>query len=230
MPPPQVSHALPQPESQHTPSTQWPLVHWLASEQVSPSPRRGRHAPVDAQYWAAVQFASLAHESGQPALVPLHRYGAQLGLPGPVVAMQVPTEPLTLHALQAPVHAKLQHTPSTQRPEAHWLSLAHDVPFARRGRHRPDWQENPSAHTASLAHDAGHEVLLPLQTKAAHEGEPAEPAGLGVQVPLSQLSHAPAQLELQHTPLTQFPEVHCEALAHAAPLPPLLTHAPAVQL
>ncbi len=131
MPPPQVSHAPEQPESQHTPSTQWPLVHWLASEQVSPSPRRGRHEPVDTQYWVAVQFASLAQESGQPALVPLHRYGAQLGLPGPVVAMQVPTDPLTLHALQAPVHAVLQQKPSTHWCEAHWAALVQAAPLAR---------------------------------------------------------------------------------------------------
>lgn len=47
---------------------------------------------------------------------------------------------------------------------------------------------------------------------------------------MSQVSHAPAQAELQHTPPTQLPEVHCEAVLQAAPLPPLLTQAPPVQL
>jgi hypothetical protein len=56
----------------------------------------------------------------------------QVGLPAlpAVLTAQVPTEPVRLHASQAPPHAVLQQTPSTQLPEAHWLAAVHTVPLA----------------------------------------------------------------------------------------------------
>jgi hypothetical protein len=42
---------------------------------------------------------------------------------------QVPTDPATLQAEQVPEQALLQHTSSTQKPEPHWLSVVHWVPF-----------------------------------------------------------------------------------------------------
>lgn len=76
----------------------------------------------------------------------------------------MPTEPPTSHALHAPVQAELQHTPSTQKPEAHRPEAEHAVPFASRSTHRPAWQERPDAHCSSDEQDAGHEVPLPLHT------------------------------------------------------------------
>jgi hypothetical protein len=51
------------------------------------------------------------------------------------VLAQVPALPATLQAWQLPVHALLQHTPSTQLPLAHWLAMAHATPLPR--RHAP---------------------------------------------------------------------------------------------
>ena len=39
---------------------------------------------------------------------------------------QVPTAPARLHAWHSPVHAALQHTPLTQKPETHWLAVVHE--------------------------------------------------------------------------------------------------------
>jgi hypothetical protein len=60
-------------------------------------------------------------DAGQDADAPPHTYGEQAGLPvlPAVRTEQVPTEPATLQASQAPPHAVLQQTPSTQLPEAH---------------------------------------------------------------------------------------------------------------
>ncbi len=61
----------------------------------------------------------------------------------------------------------------------------------------------------------------PEQRPGAHEGLPAEPAGLLAQVPTlparSQASQAPAQAVLQHTPSTQLPLTHAFAAAQVAP-------------
>ena len=35
----------------------------------------------------------------------------------------------TAHAWHVPLHAALQHTPSAQKPELHWLAAAHAVPL-----------------------------------------------------------------------------------------------------
>lgn len=79
--------------------------------------------------------------------------------------MQVPTEPLTLHALQAPVHAELQHTPSTQRPEAHWLAAEHVLPLQRKPEHegRPGVPAGAAVQVPGVAlhtsHGLPHAVL-----------------------------------------------------------------------
>ena len=142
----------------------------------------------------------------------------------------MPTEPLTSHALHAPAQALLQQTPSTQCPEAHGPAPVHVAPLLRSATQRPAWQKRPAAHWPSLEQEAGQESLLPLQRYGAQEGAPGAPALTGAQVPVSHASHAPPHAVLQHTPPTQFPEAHCEALLQAAPLPPLLTQAPLVQL
>ena len=60
---------------------------------------------------------------GHEALVELHTYGAQLGLPAaPATLVHVPLElapSVAEHVSQAPLQALLQQTPSAQKPEAH---------------------------------------------------------------------------------------------------------------
>jgi hypothetical protein len=41
-----ASHAPPQAALQHTPSTHWPLPHWLLVEHATPFVCLGTHAPA----------------------------------------------------------------------------------------------------------------------------------------------------------------------------------------
>jgi hypothetical protein len=43
--------------------------------------------------------------------------------------VQTPTDPVRLHASHPPVHAVLQQTPLTQKPDAHWLFVVHVNPM-----------------------------------------------------------------------------------------------------
>ena len=72
---------------------------------------------------------------GQVGEVPLHEYGRHDGdpmLPEAALA-QTPSvaAPAALEQTSHdPLHALLQHRPSAQKPEVHWLPLAHADPFA----------------------------------------------------------------------------------------------------
>ena len=91
-----------------------PLAHWLSFVQVV----------------------------GQDAEVPLHRNGAQVGLPAPPAAtgLHVPTLPARLQASQEPPHAVLQQTPLAQLPETHWPSAPHVAPLVFLGTQAPALQ------------------------------------------------------------------------------------------
>ena len=82
----QARHGPVQAESQHTPSTQKPLTHWLFWVQATPLPSRQAPAPL---HWFAPT---------QP--------GASGAVAG--VLAQVPTVPGKLHAWQTPEQAALQ--------------------------------------------------------------------------------------------------------------------------
>jgi hypothetical protein len=84
-------------------------------------------------------WASEAQVAPQLAEVPVHRYGPHAGLPSLPAATRehVPTLPGTLHALQAPAQAVLQHTPSTQLPLPHWLFAVHAPAFVFFGTQAP---------------------------------------------------------------------------------------------
>ena len=56
--------------------------------------------------------------TGQFALDPVQTYGEQLGLPGPVMLVQVPGVG-ELQELHEPAQVVLQQNPSTQNPDAH---------------------------------------------------------------------------------------------------------------
>jgi len=69
--------------------------------------------------------------AGQVAVVPLHRYGAQLGEPPPLTLVQVPLALAPSAAEQAshePLHEVLQQNPSTQLPLVHWLAAVQALP------------------------------------------------------------------------------------------------------
>src|SRR5204862_135997 len=65
---------------------------------------------------------------------------------------QVPAEPARLHALHCSVQAALQHTPSTQNPDAHWLVPLQLWPPASLGTQAPPEQKSPAMQSASAAH------------------------------------------------------------------------------
>lgn len=75
---------------------------------------------------------------GHDASAPVQTRGAQEGAPVlprattvhcPSAVAPVATE----QASHAPLHEPLQHTPSTQKFDAHWLVVVHVAPFANRG-------------------------------------------------------------------------------------------------
>jgi hypothetical protein len=108
-------HALPQ----QTPSAQNPLVHWPAATHATPLLFLLSHAPA-AQNLSLVQSVASVHEvTHAPATHLLN--GAHERAPwggAPLTAVQVPTLPVTLHARQVAEQLVLQHTPSTQNPDA----------------------------------------------------------------------------------------------------------------
>ncbi len=78
---------------------------------------------------------ALGHEAEEP----LQTYGPQEGVPAlpATIGLHVPTIPVRLHASQAPLHAVLQQTPSTQLPLPHWLAALHTAPGLSFGTHAP---------------------------------------------------------------------------------------------
>ena len=58
-------------------------------------------------------------------------------MPPEATGLHVPTLPSRLQASQAPPHAVLQHTPSTQLPLPHWLAALHTAPLFSFGTHAP---------------------------------------------------------------------------------------------
>jgi len=82
--------------SQHTPSTQLPLPHWPALEQI----------------WPLVSMQLPPKQADVPVQVPS---AAPLG-----TVWQIPMDPDRLQELQFVLHVVSQHTPSTQFPLPHW--------------------------------------------------------------------------------------------------------------
>jgi hypothetical protein len=87
-------------------------------------------------------WVSLVQVAPQLAEEPLHTYAPQEGLPvlPEATGLQVPTLPVTLQASQAPPHAVLQQTPSTQLPLPHWLLAVQVVLLVFFGTHAPALQ------------------------------------------------------------------------------------------
>jgi hypothetical protein len=118
---------------QQRPSTQWPEAHSQFSLQVLPLDFSGTHVPlpVDAEQYALDLHSELQVPVQDASHTPP---AAQSKRPHPFSGsvpagrfVHVPTLPARLHARHGPVHVELQHTPSTQLPDAHsqpWEQLA----------------------------------------------------------------------------------------------------------
>jgi hypothetical protein len=139
---------------------------------------------------------------GQLVVEPLHTYAPQLGVPcvPDASVVQVPTDPETLQASQAPPHALLQQTPST-----HWFERQSEAseqvwPLPFLPTHTPPVQVLPAVQSVGTVQVVLHDDAA-LQRNGAQDGLPAVPAPVGEQVPsLPERLHAsqlPLQLVLQ---------------------------------
>jgi hypothetical protein len=86
--------------------------------------------------------------SHRPPHVPLPAQGVR----GVVTATQVPRLPALAHDSHWPVHALLQHTPSTHRPFRHWAPFEQAAPRAPSALHVPWASSQPFAHSESPTH------------------------------------------------------------------------------
>ena len=75
---------------------------------------------------------------------------------------QVPTLPGSAQDWHVPLHAALQHTPSTHWPDAHSAPAAQDSPLAFFETQAPPLQKVPPAQSAEVAHEPRH-TAVPLQ-------------------------------------------------------------------
>ena len=118
---PATLHAMQVPvqlEAQHTPSAQKPEAQSAPRKHVPPSDFSATHAPKE-QTRPALQSLSERHGAWHEDW-PLHTPAlhSEAGSVPSAYGVQPPTSPATLQASHVPLHAPLQHTPSTQKPEA----------------------------------------------------------------------------------------------------------------
>jgi hypothetical protein len=156
-------------------------------------------------------------EDGHEAELPLHTYGAQLGLPVEPddMLVQVPKEPVRLQASHAPAQAVLQQRPSTQWPLVHWKASVHTAPSALLATQAPPWQCVEPSQSLCTVQDVGQLTATPEHRYGAQLGEPVAPAARGTQLPTeplrSQASQPPEHGASQQTPPTQWLLRHCQA-------------------
>ena len=150
---------------------------------------------------------------GQAPVAPPQTYGVQAGVPAAPagktkqVPLTIPPAPRLQASHAPPVQAVPQHTPSTQKFEAHWLVEVQLLPLGCRGMQAPLWQYAVLAQFASTVQLVGQLWLVPSQTRLlAHAGTPARPATTGAQlVPLApQAEHASPQLAVQQIDTAAF--------------------------
>jgi hypothetical protein len=173
------------PPLHHDPGAQPPLPVQLVVQAAfmhRKAPQLGplgaaTHAPAPSQSWAVgvlsthaggahtVPLGYLRH-APPPSHVPssLQLAGASaLQSPcgsAPFDALpQVPSTPPLLaaeHAWQTPLHAELQQTPSTQKPDWHWSAIVHAWPLGACATHAPLEQSDPCTQSRSEAHGLAH--------------------------------------------------------------------------
>ncbi len=173
-----AAHVPPHAVLQHTPSTQLPLEHSPAIEQ-------------------AVPFANSAHVPAPLHVVaPMHSFAGSL-----LAAMfeQVPTDPALEHAWQIPLHAALQHTPSTHWVLEHSPAIEHAVPLLKSAQLPAPLQFVAPAHSLAGSVPDGtlvHDPRLPDTLHAWHD---------------------PPHVVLQQYPSMQFALRHSVAVAQTSP-------------
>jgi hypothetical protein len=86
-----------------------------------------------------------------PQAEPSEAHGARPACGAPVTGVQVPAAPATSQASHWPAQAALQHTPSAQKPLAHWFAAAHAVPGPPFGAQTPPEHHEPAAQSPSPA-------------------------------------------------------------------------------
>jgi hypothetical protein len=140
----------------------------------------------------------------------------------------------TLQLSHPPAQAELQHTPSAQKPEVHWLAAVQPAPGSSRCVHAPWSQKRPASQSVSATQAPGQAGPAPEQVSGVQS--PACPAASTVHVPSavapSDCAHAaqpPGHGVSQQTPSTQFPEAHWPWAVQVVPLELLAAQVPAVQ-
>lgn len=134
---------------QHTPSTQKPERQSQLPAHVVPNTRFGAQPVPEHELVESHWF-----DEQPPEQVVLHE-PEPLQVKSPQLfsgsvpagwALQVPMKPAKLHAEHAPVHAVLQHTPSTHWPELHSHVLLHEAPLDFFPVHVEPEQYAPGSH------------------------------------------------------------------------------------
>jgi hypothetical protein len=176
------------------------------------------------------QSAAVVQTTGQEALDPAQRYGAQVGAPEVPFArtVQVPFADAPSAAEQTshePLQPASQQKPSTQLPDEHSPAPPQAEPFVFLVTQLEPLQKFPDAQSVEVVHDAPQLALPPVQRYGAHDGEPELPDESTVQVPLAeapsaaeQTSQEPLQAVPQQKPSTQLPELHWFAAVQAEPV------------
>lgn len=174
-------------ESQHTPSTQFPLAHslplvqrWNPAATVGVAPQFGAGASATASVGGAPSVEASAPASEHPGTL-----------------VHTPTEPGTLHDEHASEHAVVQHTPPSQKPVAHASGEEQGSPCFFRFAHAPASQNMPETQSAAVA----QEVLHPVAPHAY--GAQSIGRGVGSHAPLPSQKAAPVDV-----PPTQVAAVH----------------------
>lgn len=163
---PSLLHAGTQAPSRHARSPQSCAAG--LTQRPAPSQVDAETAPSPTQVGAA----QTAVASGKPhrspwtpshvpwqGPVPAHAARPPRG--APVTGVHVPSWPSTSQASHAPVHAELQHTPSTQAPVPHSSVALQRSPAAFTGEHTPALHQCPAAQSLATAH-------VPAQASAPH--------------------------------------------------------------
>jgi len=104
-------------------------------------------------------------QAGSPVVEPLHLGRAPRG--GPLAGEQRPAVPVSLHASHWPLHALLQHTASTQKPDVHSFARRHACPFAL-PVHALPVHFRPGVQSVSAAHVVLHAPVVESQRYGAH--------------------------------------------------------------
>ena len=120
--------------------------------------------------------------------------------------VQVPRLPGSAQLWHVPPQLLLQHTRSTQSPEAHSVEAAHAVPGAFLATQVPP-EQKPELLQSELAEQLVAQALLPPQKNCPHSLPGSVRAATGAQVPTLparlQASQVPSHALLQQAPSTQ---------------------------